>query len=223
MLIEDLSRTHSQTEWPVVPNFKDCKQAIGKLAALHALWWNHPHLDTDLLPMLTHGNYWYGRLEEAIEKYPHFWILLRSPFLKKKKNLRESPGLIKSILETRTFSLFQNVSSWRYSFWNFLFPNVNSDTGIRIIDWNSWDIGRGTNDLAYMIGLHWYPSLRQRLEKDLLRTYHETIMDTGIAYSWDECWLDYRESNIMNLLFQSGNGKEIYPQRYGGHIWNEAT
>jgi hypothetical protein len=72
LLIEDLSKTHNQTEWPVVPNLNDCKQAVGKLAALRALWWNHPHLDTDLLPMLTHGNYWSSRLEEAIEKLPAF-------------------------------------------------------------------------------------------------------------------------------------------------------
>jgi hypothetical protein len=51
-----------------------------------------------------------------------------------------------------------------------------------------------------MIGLHWYPSLRQRSEKDLLKAYHETITNAGISYSWDECWLDYRESNIMNLF-----------------------
>lgn len=201
LLIEDLSRTHIQTEWPVVPNLNDCKRAVGKLAALHALWWNHPHLETDLLPMLTHGNYWSGRLEEAIEKLPAFLDFIGDRLSSKRRKIYEKVlGSSNPIWRPERFRFSRTFLHGDVHFWNFLFPNTNSEASIRIIDWNSWDIGRGTNDLAYMIGLHWYPSLRQRSEKDLLKTYHETITNAGISYSWDECWLDYRESNIMNLF-----------------------
>ncbi|MBV6391005.1 MAG: hypothetical protein KPEEDBHJ_00209 [Anaerolineales bacterium] len=201
LLIENLSKTHTQTEWPVVPNFNDCKQAVEKLATLHAYWWNRPDLDTDLLPMLTHGNYWSGRLAEAVEKLPAFLDFIGDRLSSARRKMYEK------VLNSS--NLFWRPECFRFSrtflhgdahFWNFLFPNHKSQAGIQIIDWNSWDIGRGTNDLAYMIGLHWYPGLRQQSEKSLLKIYHETITNAGISYSWDECWLDYRESNIMNLF-----------------------
>ena len=85
-------------------------------------------------------------------------------------------------------------------FWNFLYPREKSAEHIRVIDWNSWDIGRATDDLAYMIGLHWYPERRKAYETELLRHYHHRLQENGISYQWNEMWWDYRLSIIMDLF-----------------------
>ncbi|HSG42907.1 MAG TPA: phosphotransferase [Anaerolineales bacterium] len=99
---------------------------------------------------------------------------------------------------TRNFRTFLHGD---IHFWNFLFPKDSSKHEIRIFDWNSWDIGKGINDLAYMMGLHSYPDLRQRREEHLLKHYHNKLLEQGVAnYSWDDFWLDYRESCTINLF-----------------------
>jgi hypothetical protein len=44
-----------------------------------------------------------------------------------------------------------------------------------IIDWQCWRIDTATDDLAYMIALHWFPERRRALERDLLKNYHEAL------------------------------------------------
>ena len=46
-----------------------------------------------------------------------------------------------------------------------------------MFDWDSWRGGTGSDDLAYMIAMHWYPERRARLESHLLDKYHERIAD----------------------------------------------
>lgn len=68
---------------------------------------------------------------------------------------------------------------------------------MRLIDWQSCEIGVGPADLAYMIALHWFPERRAHLEVPLLRHYHNRLLEGGITtYSW----YDYRLSAINNLL-----------------------
>lgn len=45
-----------------------------------------------------------------------------------------------------------------------------------IIDWDGWNVDRGTMDLAYMIGLHWYLERRAQLEQPLVRWYHQRLL-----------------------------------------------
>jgi len=201
-LLEDLSDTHTQTKWPVPPSLEHCEMAIDCLASFHAFWWNNPRLETVLLEKVRKGNYWIGRLNQAIEKLPDFLDFIGDRLSTKQK------GICKKVLaspyhhwmpdSTRNGKTFLHGD---IHFWNFLFPNDPSKNEIRIFDWNSWDIGKGTNDMAYMIGLHWYPDLRQRREGHLLKRYHNNLLEQGVSnYSWDDCWLDYRESCIMNLF-----------------------
>ena len=201
-LLEDLSDTHFQTEWPVPPSLELCEAAIDCLATFHAFWWNDPRLETEFREKVTRGNYWTGRLNEAMEKLPSFLDFIGDRVSAYRKGIYEKvlassnhhwmPG---STRGAKTF-LHGDIH-----FWNYLFPKDPSNNEIRVFDWNSWDIGKGTNDLAYMIGLHWYPDLRQTREQALLRRYHDNLFEQGVSnYSWDDCWLDYRESCIMNLF-----------------------
>ncbi len=86
-------------------------------------------------------------------------------------------------------------------FWNVLYPNSPEEDNLRIIDWNMWDTGSPTDDLAYLMGLHWYPERRTLFEKRLLECYHSQLVECGInSYSWHELWHNYRLSILRHLL-----------------------
>jgi len=201
-LLEDLSDTHFQTEWPVPPAFELCEMAIDCLASFQAFWWNDPRLETEFRQMVTKGNYWTGRLNEAIDKLPDFLDFVGDRLSAERK------GMYEKVLASSNHHWMpgstRNVKTLLHGdihFWNFLFPKDTLKNETRIFDWNSWDVGKGTNDLAYMMGLHWYPNLRQRREQHLLKRYHNSLMEQGVSnYSWGDCWLDYRESCLMNLF-----------------------
>jgi len=201
-LLEDLSDTHSQTEWPVPPLLELCEMAIDCLSSFHAFWWNDPRLETEFRQKVTKGNYWTGRLNEAIDKLPAFLDFIGDRLSTERKAIYEK--ILASSNQHWMPDNTRNAKTFLHGdihFWNFLFPNDLSKNEIRIFDWNSWDIGKGTNDLAYMMGLHWYPDLRRNREKSLLKRYHDNLLKQGVSnYLWDDCWLDYRESCIMNLF-----------------------
>jgi len=201
-LLENLSDTHFQTEWPVPPSLELCEMAIDCLSTFHAFWWNSPRLETNFRERVTKGNYWTGRINEAIAKLPAFLDFIGDKLSADRKKIYE-----KVLASSNRHWMPDNSRNGKtflhgdIHFWNFLFPNDPSKHDIRIFDWNAWDIGKGTNDLAYMMGLHWYPDLRQKREQRLLKRYHNNLLKQGILnYSWDDCWLDYRESCIMNLF-----------------------
>lgn len=87
--------------------------------------------------------------------------------------------------------------------WNFLFPRVAGDdaagdadapvAGVYLIDWQNWQAGPPTFDLATFMVLDWYPERRAGLEATLLRRYHHRLQALGVrAYSWETCWRDYQ-------------------------------
>jgi hypothetical protein len=72
---------------------------------------------------------------------------------------------------------------------------------VRLFDWDSWRIDTATDDLAYMMAMHWYPDRRRRLERLLLDRYHDALIAHGIA-GYDRRALDedYRLSTLWLLM-----------------------
>ena len=48
VLLEDVSDTHFQPEWPLPPTQQHCEAVMECLATLHAFWWEHPRLGKDI-------------------------------------------------------------------------------------------------------------------------------------------------------------------------------
>jgi len=63
--------------------------------------------------------------------------------------------------------------------WNAFHPRDPAKDTIRLFDFDSWRIDTASDDLAYMMGLHWYPGRRRRLERPLLERYHATLLATA--------------------------------------------
>jgi len=100
--------------------------------------------------------------------------------------------------------------------WNLLYPRDGVGSGIRLIDWDSWRVGRAAADLANMMALHWYPERRARLEAALLERYHGGLRAHGVTgYRLERLWEDYRLSIIGHLAIP------VWQQSFGFHpvIW----
>ncbi len=90
---------------------------------------------------------------------------------------------------------------------NFLHPRDPAAGSVKLIDWEWWGAGPGTDDLAFMVH-----RCRRRVgragraegprwETDLVRRYHDRLRAFGVGgYAWDDCWRDYRFSVIRRLV-----------------------
>src|SRR5947208_3636519 len=75
--------------------------------------------------------------------------------------------------------------------WNALVSRDAALNDVRLIDWDAWRIDTATDDLAYMIAVHWFPDWRRRYERESLRRYHDALIAAGVGgYSFDALWQD---------------------------------
>jgi hypothetical protein len=93
--------------------------------------------------------------------------------------------------------------------WNVFLPTTGGSDDVRIFDWDCWRVDVGTDDLAYMMALHWYPDLRRAFERPLLDHYHAELMAHGVT-GYDRHALDddYRLSVLWQIttpVWQAAN------------------
>jgi len=213
IILENLSDTHSElSSWPDPPSKRYCERAIDCLAEIHAFWWDNQKLKE----LSKHAYVLYTFKENSFNEKEIFnW------FQNQNRNLERFLKLLGDNISDKrkesfkiVFSIYPQLAYERIRkenitvihadahFWNFFYPkNIeNEKNKALLIDWQSWSIGVGCQDLAYMIGLFMYPEGRHLIEKDLIKRYHNDLLKYGIKnYSWDECWYDYRLSAFLNL------------------------
>ena len=211
LLMDDLSGTHSQPEPPLPPSMLGCELAMDCLAQIHAGWWDHPMLWTEIggLPHgepADEGGFGFPHSSrKTVAMFPGFADFLGDRLSAARKNLYER------VLSSWPFARYSERVSDRRNItlihgdahaWNFLYPRNPGHDRVRIIDWHEWGISLGTNDLAEMMVLWWHPERRARLEEALLRRYHRQLMTHGVeGYDWEQCWDDYRLSAFRILLY----------------------
>lgn len=221
LLLEDLSDTHViLTAWPIPPPVEACERIVDTWAAFHAFWWKHPSLGRevgaflDAATLARFATEHRGRYErfaetlgdrlgpEARAVYARVW------------DARE-----RFYTPARLYATYTLVHGDAHV-WNLFYPRPGIASGIRIIDWDAWRIGRGAADLAYMIAVHWYPERRARLEARLLERYHAGLLAHGVTgYSLERLWEDYRISVIGQLaipVWQQAAG--LHPSIWWPHL-----
>jgi hypothetical protein len=80
---------------------------------------------------------------------------------------------------------------------------------VRLFDWDSWRIDTASDDLAYMMAMHWYPDRRRQFERPLLDRYHAALVAHGVC-GYDRATLDddYRLSALWQIttpVWQAAN------------------
>jgi thiamine kinase-like enzyme len=220
LLLEDLTDTHVlATKWPLPPSRAQSQTIIAALARLHAAWWDDKRLGVSVGTLLDAEtlNQRYGSLAELFAKFAD---RLGEELPPERRRLYEAvfaaaPRLLLRTLGGRDMTIVHGDAH----VWNFFIPRDEAD-GVRIFDWDSWRINVPTNDLAYMMAVHWYPNRRRRMEQSMLDHYHAVLRDHGVAgYDRHALNEDYRWSvllQIMTPVWQAANN--IPPFIWWSHL-----
>ena len=202
VLLEDLSLTHTTADRALPPSIPHCEGMVDALASLHAFWWENPRLGRGIGTRPTAIG-----IDELLAAAPRNlggWLGLMGDRVAPARRATYErvctswpARRVERLVAGRGITLVNRDTHAA----NFLYPiNLERDR-VRVIDWQSWRVDTGTDDLAYMIAAHWYAERRARLEKLLVGRYHRRLEECGITgYSWDDCWYDYKAS-VIRVLF----------------------
>jgi hypothetical protein len=200
VLLEDLSETHRvPADWPVAPAVDACEQILDAYARFHAAWWDDARLGTSIGRFLDASD-----VDQFVTHFAERWTQFRAMLgdrlsadraQRYERLLQAMPRLLDRYRSHRHLTIVNGDAH----VWNALYPNDPAET-LRLIDWAGWRIDTATDDLAYMMALHWYPERRARLERRLLHRYHEQLVTHGVdGYGFEALFEDYRLSALWQI------------------------
>ena len=196
LLLEDLTESHFiATEWPLPPTFEQCEAIVQAQASLHATWWDHPRLGVSVGSFVED---WEQVLRSLAEQFARFADRHGELLPVERRDLYErlfdrAPHLLARYRSRRNLTLIHGDAHP----WNFFMPKAGVGTGVRLIDWETWSLDTATDDLAYMMAMHWYPDRRHRIERPLLDRYHAALLAHGVdGYDRQALHDDYRLSAL---------------------------
>lgn len=170
LLLEDLSATHEVvSEWPVPPTVEQCDRIIGAHARFHAFWWDHPDLGRSVGAFEDDAGF-DGFLTRFSEQLAAFVDKVGDRMTVEQRRVYErlaagAPRLYdERIRPHRNLTLLHGDAH----VWNALYPKDAGTDGVKLIDWDDWRVDTATDDLAYMMAVHWFPERRRRLERECL-------------------------------------------------------
>ena len=165
-------------------------RVLDQAAALHAPRWNDP--------ALRHLS-WLDRTTPAAAAATSAIVASLYPGFVE----RFGPGLAPEVLDGLERGMARIGDWWRgvpgaatvlhgdLRLDNLLLGEGSDD--IWTVDWQTVVVGNGVADAAYFVGGNLLPEVRRAHEDDLVRHYHQALVDRGVAdLTWDECWARYR-------------------------------
>jgi hypothetical protein len=200
LLLEDLTDTHRvATVWPLPPTAEQCKSIVRALGRVHAAWWDNPQLGNSVGTWLDADAA--DRNQKLTEQVAIFLGQVGDRLPEERRDLYRrlidgAPRLMQRYASRRNLTIVHGDAH----VWNVLLPLDPARDDARVFDWDQWHINVGSNDLAYMMAMHWYPDRRRLLERPLLDCYHETLLTRGVR-GYDRCALDrdYRRSVLWHI------------------------
>jgi hypothetical protein len=207
LLLEDLTESHFVlTNWPMPPTRPQSEAIVRARARFHACWWDDPRLGTSIGAWLEPHD---PQIQQFAEEFGRFADLVgdRLPAERRaiyERLIEEGHRLNARYHSHRNLTLLHGDAH----VWNVFLPR---DPGgdVRLFDWDGWRVDVATDDLAYMMALHWFPDHRRRHERDLLDRYHAELVAHGIAgYDRQALDDDYRLSVLWQIatpVWQAAN------------------
>ena len=83
---------------------------------------------------------------------------------------------------------------------NLMFGRRPGAAPIVVVDWQTVSDGPALTDVAYLLGGSFEPARRAEVEHGLIEMYQERLAATGVTYSFDECWRDYRLGSVWGVV-----------------------
>lgn len=202
LLLEDLADSHQiASAWPVPPSIADGERIVRTRARFQAAWWDDPRLGTTV-GAWTDATAAAQGLQRMTGQYAAFADALGDRLPAERRRLYEqllaqAERLGERARSRRHMTIVQGDSH----VWNCFLPRSGALDGARLFDWDAWRIDVGSDDLAYMMALHWYPELRQRAETPLLDAFHDELLACGVqGYDRRALADDYRLSVLWQIL-----------------------
>jgi thiamine kinase-like enzyme len=182
LLLEDLTDSHFiATEWPLPPTLQQCESIVQTQARFHAAWWDNPRLgasigtwrDADAFDRDLRS------FEELFTRFTDRFGEMMPPERRDlyRRLLDQAPRLLARYHSRRNLTLIHGDAHA----WNFFLPRQGGGENVRLVDWEGWTIDTATDDLAYMMAMHWYPDRRRRMEQALLDRYHAELLNRGVS------------------------------------------
>ena len=208
LLLQDLSDTHFSHPPSQLPTLNVySEQIVDALACLHAFWWDDTTFGvkgSQARPDMSATHAVAAELAAWAENtFPTFADFLGDRLSQERRQMYERamislpPRLSARFASDKAVTLIHGD----IHIGNFLYPHDPTHETVRILDWKSWSLDIGADDLAHMMAVFWFPERRSRLEQKLLRQYHNRLLEYGVTeYDWQACWYDYRLS-VVRLLF----------------------
>lgn len=202
-LFEDLSETHFTVDTSMPPTEAYCEQVIDAYARFHSFWWEHTRLGHDLGERLTNARI-DSFIESAQARVPQLKKELADDFSNADLVFLEKVALAWPIRRKERVISGTGVTLVHrdpHPF-NFLYPKRQEAGRVTLIDWQSWRVDTGTDDIAYLMAFHWPLEARIHLESALVRRYYDQLIRFGVEnYAWEDCLYDYRASILRCLFF----------------------
>jgi len=199
IVLEDLSETHFQTEYPVPPSLSWCRRALGCLAQIHAAVWNRGELEPVLGGFTTKESVgsWSAVLRKA---WGEFSLFLGDRLADGRRQLIEKVmDNIDQVLGRALMTEQLTVLHRDTHLWNFFFP-IAEQGEVKLFDWQLCEYGLAADDLVPMMALNWFAERRNRFEKELLKEYHAALTNAGVTkYSLETLETEYRWSVLKGI------------------------
>ncbi len=215
-LFTDISPTHFDPPELLPVQGMYAEQVADALADIHAHWWEHPRLKTDIGAVVEDAP---GRLlRDAQTHFAAFVDYLGDRLPTHRRNIYERvlaamplPAWRERMQTGKQITLTHGDAHW----WNFMYPHNPATDPVYVIDWEAWHVNIGITDLAYTVGAECFPAYRQQHEQQLTQRYHQRLLERGVRdYTWEQCWLDYRMAAVYHVLWPISWHKHLSP-----NIW----
>ncbi len=200
LVLEDLGESHKiVTPWPLPPRLDDCRAIVRAWAHFHAYWWDDARLGASIGRWgdASAVDQFLRRLGEKISAFADR-MGDRLPSERRRlydKLVDRAPRLFQRFDARRNVTIVHGDAH----VWNCFLPK-DGGSDIRLFDWDSWRLGIASEDLAYMMAVHWYPDRRRVLEKPLLDAYFAELVACGVSsYARRALDEDYRLSALWSV------------------------
>jgi aminoglycoside/choline kinase family phosphotransferase len=175
--------------------------AIRHIARFHATWWESPQLEEISWLLATTTKFDYDGLEARHNQWwPEFYRQAKHRLPDSIKEIGARLGRRRADIIRHLASPPQTLIHSDYQLDNLIFGTSKGDIPFAVVDWQFVRRGRGIWDVAYFLSQNLEPDDRRTVETDLLRAYHQILLDNDIqGYTFAQCLHDYRLSLLHRL------------------------
>jgi hypothetical protein len=182
----------------------DAERDLRGLAAHHAAWWDSPELPS--MP-------WAVRVidppnpQALVPALRQSWPIIESGFADCLRGpmydaAKRMPDVVVPLME-RLSEPPVTLLHGDHRLDNLFF----SGDDVATLDWQITGTGRGAYDVAYFLSQSIVSEERKRVEHDLVRAYHDTLVEHGVhGYPFDACWEDYRLATLFVSVYPLNAG-----------------